>query len=81
MFAVALQCAVAKASGVGIVVADKMDTFLPAQRRKANQVLYKLVNDGILEQVFSIQSDESDTKGNLPNSAFFLVEEGTVRRL
>lgn len=81
MFAVALQCAVSRAAGIGIVVADKLDTFLPAQRSKANKVLYTLLQGGMLDQVFAIMSDESETVPNLPNSAFFLVEAGAVRRL
>lgn len=81
MFMVALQCAVSRAAGIGIVVADKLDTFLPAQRSKANKVLYTLLQGGMLDQVFAIMSDESETVPNLPNSAFFLVEAGAVRRL
>lgn len=81
MWLLALQCAVSKAANIGIVVADRLDTFLPAQRSKANQVLYKLVNDGTLEQVIAIMSDTSETVPDLPNSAFFLIEAGKARRL
>lgn len=81
MFAVALQCAVSKAAGIGIVIADRMDTFLPEHRSKANQVLYKLVSEGVLEQVVIIVSDLSEAVPKLPNSAFFFVESGSVRRL
>lgn len=81
MFSVALQCAVSRVAGIGIVVADRMDTFLPAQRQKANVCLYNAVKDGLLEQVILIVSDETETAPKLPNAAFFLVDNGTVRRL
>ncbi len=81
MFAIALQAAVSRVAGIGIVVADRLDTFVPEERTKANKALYMLVKDGLLDQVVAIVSDTSETKGNLPNSAFFFVEQGTVRRL
>lgn len=81
MFAIALQCAVSASAGIGIVIADKLDTFLPSQRSRANKILYTLTQDGTLEQVFAIMSDESESVPSLPNSAFFLVSSGTVRKL
>lgn len=81
MWLVALQCAVSKSAGIGIVVADKLDTFLPSQRSRINKILYTLATNGTLDQVVAIMSDESETVPKLPNSAFFLVEAGTVRRL
>jgi len=81
MWLVALQCAVSKAAGIGIVVADRLDTFLPSQRAKVNKVLYTLTQNGTLDQVVAIMSDESEMVPKLPNSAFFMVEAGTVRRL
>jgi len=82
MFSIALQCAVSQVAGIGIVVADRMDTFLPEERAKANACLYAMVQDGILEQVFLIvSSDESGDVPKIPGAAFFLVENGTVSSL
>lgn len=83
MFAVALQCAVSKSAGIGIVVADRLDTFLPSERRKINQSLYQLAHNGSLEQIFIIVSDDSQElpKQQPMGSAFFFVEAGTVRKL
>lgn len=81
MFSVALQCAVSRAAGIGIVVADRMDTFLPLQRSKANRALYTATQDGTLEQVIVIVSDETEEIPVLPNAMFFKVEDGLVRQL
>lgn len=81
MFLWGLQIAVSRASGLGLVVADRMDTLLPAQRQKANKAIYLEIDKGNLEQAFLIMSDESKEAPKLPNAAFFTVEAGTVRRL
>ena len=81
MFSVAFQAAVSRAAGIGFIVADRMDTFLPTERVKANRVLYQATQDGTLDQVVMILSDESTDIPKLPNSAFFYVKEGTVSRL
>jgi DNA repair exonuclease SbcCD ATPase subunit len=81
MFSVALQCAVSRVAGIGFIVADRMDTFLPEERKKANRCLYMMATDKILEQVIMVLSDESTEVPNLPGSAFFFVNKGTVKRL
>lgn len=78
MFSVALQCAVSRAAGIGLVVADRMDTFLPAERAKANRALYTATQSGALEQVVLIVSDTSKEVPNLPGARFFYVENGAV---
>lgn len=81
MFSLALQCAVSRAAGVGFVVVDRLDTFLPPMRAKANKCLYQMAQEGILEQVWILVSDENREVPNLPDSAFFMVSGGTVERL
>ena len=81
MFSYALQCAVSRAAGLGIVVADRLDTFLPEQRKKANHRFYESVTNGELDQVILLVSDESETVPNLPESAFFKVQDGMAWRL
>jgi hypothetical protein len=81
MFSVALQCAVSRVAGIGFIVADRMDTFLPEERKKANRCLYMMATDKTLEQVIMVLSDESTEVPNLPGSAFFFVNKGTVKRL
>jgi DNA repair exonuclease SbcCD ATPase subunit len=81
MFSVALQCAVSRAAGIGFIVADRLDTFLAAERSKANRALYTATQDGSLEQAILIFSEESMEVPKLPNSAFFMVTNGTVKRL
>ncbi len=81
MFSVALQSAVSRAAGIGIVVADRMDTFLPAERAKANRCLHSLVSKGDLEQCILIVSDPSMEVRPVPNTEFFFVSDGSVQKL
>ena len=81
MFSLALQCAVSRATGISMIVADKMDTFLPEQRLKANTCLYKMTKSGILEQVIMIVADTDKTAPKRPDFAFFYVTDGAVERL
>lgn len=81
MFSLALQCAVSRAAGIGIVVADRMDTFLQPQRKRANACLYKMVADHHLEQVLMIVADTEATAPRQPGFAFFFVADGNVAKL
>ncbi len=81
MFSIALQCAVSRVAGIGFIVADRLDTFLPSERQKANRALYTATQDGTLEQVIAIMSDESEEVPKLANSKFFIVKKGTVTEL
>ena len=86
MFSLAFQGAVSRAAGIGFIVADKMDTFLLGERKKANQCLYGMCcgKDAVLEQVVMIIADdrmEVPTEKDLPHAAFFMVNEGNVQRL
>ena len=81
MFSYALQCAVSRSAGLGIVVADRLDTFLPEQRKKANQRFYESVTNGELDQVILLVSDESETVPNLPDSMFYKIQDGMAWRL
>lgn len=78
LFSVALQCAVAKQSQIGLVVCDRMDTFLPSEREKVNACLYNMLVEGHLDQVWLIASDESQEVPEIPRSIFFTVENGQV---
>jgi hypothetical protein len=82
MFLIALQCAVSRAAGIGMVVADRLDTFLPEQRQKANGCLYNAVTkEKLLDQAIVIMSTEDKAAPKLPHAAFFYVEDGTVEKL
>jgi hypothetical protein len=81
MFSVAFQSAVSHAAGIGFIVADRMDTFLPTERAKANRCLYKATQDGALEQAIIIMSDESEEVPKLKDSKFFMVKSGKVTEL
>lgn len=81
MFSVAFQSAVSRAAGIGFIVADRMDTFLPTERQKANRCLYKATQDGTLEQAILIMSDESEEVPKLADSKFFIVKNGKVTEL
>ncbi len=82
MFSLALQCAVSRATGINMIVADKMDTFLPEQRLKANMCLYKMTKSGMLEQVIMIVADtDKNIQQARPEFAFFYVTDGSVERL
>ena len=81
MFSVAFQCAVSRAAGIGFIVADRMDTFLDEERVKANRCLYEATQNGTLDQVIMILTDKNQTAPNIPDSIFYYVEKGTVRRL
>lgn len=81
MCSVAIQCAVSRVANIGFIVADRMDTFLPSQRLKANRCLYKMATDGTLDQVIMIISDENTEAPKLNGSKFFFVDNGTVTQL
>ena len=81
MFSVALQCAVSRVAGIGFIVADRLDTFLPSERQKANRALYTATQDGTLEQVVAIMSDESTEVPKLAGAKFFMAKNGTVTEL
>ena len=81
MFSVALQCAVSRVAGIGFIVADRLDTFLPSERVKANRALYTATQDGTLEQVVAIMSDESTEVPKLAGAKFFMAKNGTVTEL
>lgn len=81
MFSLALQCAVARAAKIGFIVADRMDTFLPHHRKKANECLYKMVDQNLLDQVILVLADTTTTAPQLPGAAFFFVDNGAVTKL
>jgi DNA repair exonuclease SbcCD ATPase subunit len=83
MFSLAFQGAVSRAAGIGFIVADKMDTFLLEERKKANQCLYNMccAGDPVLEQVIMIIADDNPKVPKLPHAAFFMVNDGNVERL
>ena len=81
MFYAAFQCAVSRVAGIGFVVIDRIDTLLADLRPKLFQQLYKMVSENILDQVILLVADTSEQIPKLANSAFFMVEEGNIRRL
>lgn len=81
MFYAAFQCAVAKTAGIGFAVIDRIDTLLPDLRPILFKNLYKMVGDGTLDQVILLVADTSEQVPPLAGSAFFMIEEGMVRRL
>lgn len=81
MFSLALQCAVSRVSGINMIVADRMDTLLPEQRKRANGCLYGMAKDGTLEQAILVLADTNTGVPQLPGAAFFFVESGSVTRL
>lgn len=84
MFYAAFQCAVSQVAGIGFVVIDRVDTLLADLRPKLYQNLYKMVSDGVLDQIILLVADASEEipkPGKLPDSRFFMVDEGSIRRL
>ena len=81
MFYAAFQCAVSRTTGIGFAVIDRVDTLLPDLRPKLYQHLYKMTSDKLLDQVILLVADTSEQVPKLDNSAFFVVEEGSIRRL
>jgi DNA repair exonuclease SbcCD ATPase subunit len=81
MFYAAFQCAVSATAGIGFVVIDRIDTLLPDLRPNLYKHLYKMVSDGTLDQVILLVADTSEQVPKLANSAFYIVEEGNIRRL
>ena len=75
------QCAVSRTAGIGFVVIDKVDTLLPELRPALYKNLYQMVNSGTLDQVILLVADTSEQVPKLDNSAFFVVEDGNIRRL
>jgi hypothetical protein len=63
------------------VVIDRIDTLLPDLRPKLYQKLYQMTEDNVLDQVILLVADTSEQVPKLPNSSFFMIEEGNIRRL
>jgi energy-coupling factor transporter ATP-binding protein EcfA2 len=80
-FYAAFQCAVSRTAGIGLVVIDRIDTLLPDLRPKLYQKLYQMVSDNVLDQVLLLVADTSEQVPKLANSAFYMIEEGNIRRL
>jgi hypothetical protein len=80
-FYAAFQCAVSRTAGIGFVVIDRIDTLLPDLRPKLYQKLYQMTEDNVLDQVILLVADTSEQVPKLPNSSFFMIEEGNIRRL
>lgn len=81
MFYAAFQCAVSRTAGIGFVVIDRVDTLLPDLRPGLYQQLYKMVLDNVLDQVILLVADTSEQVPKLDGSAFFMINEGNIRRL
>lgn len=81
MFYSAFQCAVSVTAGIGFVVIDRVDTLLPDLRPKLFKYLHKMVTEGTLDQVILLIADTSEQVPKIPDSAFFVIEEGNIRRL
>ena len=78
LFLPAFQCAVSIAAGINMVVIDDMDTYLKETglRNKMYGKFYKLVEDGLLEQVIMIEASADDTlpSPQAPGSCYFSRE-------
>jgi DNA repair exonuclease SbcCD ATPase subunit len=81
MFYAAFQCAVSRTAGIGFVVIDRVDTLLPDLRPALFKNLHKMVSEGVLDQVILLIADTSEQVPKIPDSAFFVIEEGNIRRL
>jgi DNA repair exonuclease SbcCD ATPase subunit len=81
MFYAAFQCAVSRTAGIGFVVIDRVDTLLPDLRPQLFRNLHKMVTEGTLDQVILLIADTSEQVPKIPDSAFFVIEEGNIRRL
>lgn len=81
MFYAAFQCAVSRTAGIGFVVIDRVDTLLPDLRPALFKNLHKMVTEGTLDQVILLIADTSEQVPKIPDSAFFYIEEGSIRRL
>lgn len=81
MFYAAFQCAVSQVAGIGFVVIDRVDTLLPELRPMMYRNLHKMLTDGTLDQIILLVADTSEQVPKIPDSAFFMIDEGSIRRL
>jgi DNA repair exonuclease SbcCD ATPase subunit len=81
MFYAAFQCAVSRTAGIGFVVIDRVDTLLPDLRPSLFRKLYSMIDEGVLDQIIILVADTSTVVPPLKKSAFFIIEEGEIRRL
>ena len=81
MFYAAFQCAVSATAGIGFVVIDRVDTLLPDLRPALFRKLYSMIDEGTLDQIILLVADTSSIVPPLKNSAFYMIEEGNIRRL
>jgi hypothetical protein len=72
---------VSRTAGIGFVVIDRVDTLLPDLRPKLYSTLYKMVENKMLDQVIILVADTSEQVPKLANAAFYIVEEGNIRRI
>ena len=80
-FAVALQTAIAVHGKIKMVVVDRADTLVEAERGRLFGILKKLLDAGTLEQAIVFVSDPGRTKINKAGVATYWVEKGKVEAL
>jgi DNA repair exonuclease SbcCD ATPase subunit len=81
MFYAAFQCAVSQVAGIGFVVIDRVDTLLPELRPMLFKKLYGMLTEKVLDQIILLIADTSEQVPKIPDSAFFKIDEGNIRRL
>ena len=60
---------------------DRVDTLLPDLRPALYRNLYAMIEAGTLDQIILLVADTSEQVPKLANSAFYMIEEGNIRRL
>jgi DNA repair exonuclease SbcCD ATPase subunit len=80
-FGIALQCAIAVWSKIRMVVIDKADTLVGAERGRLFQTLDALITNGTLAQAIVMMSSEQLDVRERPGTAFYFAQGGTVRKL
>lgn len=81
MFGAALQTAVAIHSNIRMVLIDKADTFVGAERKRLLGCVYKLTQGKMLDQAIVLESNESIEAPKQDGVAFYRTWDGKVEHL
>lgn len=81
MFGAALQCAIAFASKIRMVVIDRADVFVNSERGKLFKVLRSMISQDMLDQAIVLVSDDKSDAPQVNGVAFYQVANGQIERL
>ena len=80
-FGVALQCAIAVHSKLRMILVDRADTMIDAQRNRLLGCIKLMLDEGMLDQAIVMIAEKSKDVPQKPGTQFYFIEDGTIERL